>query len=115
MAGEEMLVYGGSITNVEIGAQGVREIAQNVRMILATRRGTCFLDRNFGVRQDMIDDPMPAARAKMIGEVVRKVEYYEPRVKVVSVEMIKPDDIALAMDGQMIPAVRIRIREGVAL
>ena len=104
---QEYFISGGSLTDVEIGATGLREIFQNVRMILATWRGTCVLDRNFGLRQDLIDDPMPVARAKMIGEVPEKVHFYEPRVKVMRVEVLPDPD---SIDGKMVVGVRIRIR-----
>ena len=117
MAGENELIFwvsGGPLTSVEIGVQGIREIIQNVKTILATRKGSVFLDRNFGVSQDMVDDPMPVARQKFIGEVTAEVERREPRVKVVKVETVNPG-LNEANNGTFVPRVLVRIRDGVLL
>ena len=104
-------VLGAPLTNIEIGASGIREIAQNVQTILATVRGTVFLDRTFGLNGEMVDKPLPVAMAYYSGDVVQEVEKQEPRVKVVSVSF-EPSDAA---NGELIPKVMIRIRPGVLL
>lgn len=107
-------VSGGPLTDIEIDATGIREIIQCVRTILATARGSLFLDRNFGVRQNMVDDPLPVAHQKFIGEVVAEVECQEPRVKVLKVELIDPG-VTESADGSLYPRVLLRIRDGVLL
>ena len=42
------------------------EVIQNVRCILATRKGSVPFDRAFGVSWDMLDKPLPVAKAMMI-------------------------------------------------
>jgi len=97
-----------SPTTVVIGATGLEEIYQNVRTILATRKGSVVLDREFGVDQTFLDQPTSLAMAKALPSIVEAVEKYEPRVKVTAVEWIDSD----AQDGRMVPRVRIRIRDG---
>jgi len=97
-----------SPTGVVIGATGLEEIYQNVRTILATPKGSVPLDRDFGVDQTFLDQPTRAAMTMALPSIVEAVEKYEPRVKVTDVAWIESD----AMDGRMIPQVRIRIRDG---
>lgn len=112
---DEMVIDTGPLTSIEIMATGLREIAQNVRTILATIRGTVFLDRTFGVDPSIIDLPTPAAKAKYINDVIAEVEKQEPRVQVISVEFLPPEPIMDAADGKVVPRVTIRVREGVLL
>lgn len=92
---------------IEIGATGGTEIAQNVRTILRTPRGTVPLDRSFGVADDLLDLPLPVAQAKYSGEIVKEIEKQEPRVKVLSVTY--KDDLSGAMEGKLIPVVKLKI------
>lgn len=114
MAGEELFISGGPLTDIEIGAEGIREIYQNVRVILATFAGSLMLDRHFGLRQNMVDDPLPVAKQKFTSEVTEKIQKYEPRVRVVRVGVTNPG-ITETADGAFYPNVVVRIREGVLL
>lgn len=62
------------------------EILQNVRTILATRKGSVPLDRDLGLSWEHLDKPYPVARSLMTAAVIEAVESYEPRVRVESVE-----------------------------
>jgi len=97
------------LTDVEILAPGARGIYQNVRTILATWRGTVFLDRTFGINPNMVDKPMTAARAKAMNDVITEVEKREPRVSVVSADFAGNDA------GQLSITVSVRIKKGVLL
>ena len=81
----------------------VREILQNVRTILSTRKGSVPLDRDFGLTWAHIDKPMPVAKMLM------RSEEYEPRATVVSVDF--DEDTASAMDGILKPRVVVQIGE----
>ena len=107
----EFEVIGAPLKDIEIGVAGIREIAQNVRTILSTIRGTLFLDRTFGINGEIIDKPLPVAMAYYSSDIVQEVEKQEPRAQVVSVSFMPSD----AADGELIPMVRIKIREGVLL
>lgn len=104
------LLVEGENKAVVIGpAMEAEEIAQNVRMILTTPKGTVPLDRDFGLDFDFIDRPTPRARALMAVEIVRQVGKYEPRAKVVKVDW--QDDPTAAMDGRLLPVITIDILE----
>ena len=48
--------------SVEIGATGLRGLAQEIRTALATRKGSVPLDRDFGLSWELIDLPPPNLR-----------------------------------------------------
>lgn len=80
------------------------EVLQNVRTILATRRGTVPLDRAFGVAWDFVDLPIQVARARISQDVIDAIEDYEPRAEVVRVTFNGD-----GLEGSLQPTVRIRI------
>lgn len=96
-----------------IGATGVTEIIQNVRIILSTIRGSVFLDRDFGLNPDFIDLPQMQAAFKYREEIINQIERYEPRVTVLEINF-KTDQNNL-IDGSLLPVVKIEIRDGVLL
>ena len=85
------------------------EVIQNVRCILATRKGSVPFDRTFGVSWGMLDKPLPVAKAMMIAAVVEAVQEYEPRAEVRGVRF--DADADAAMEGRLNPIVTIEIRE----
>lgn len=85
----------------------VREILQNVRMILSTRKGSVPMDRDFGLTWEHVDKPMPVAEMLMRSEVIDAVERYEPRARVTSVDFA--EDLDGAMDGVLKPVVTVQI------
>ena len=86
------------------------EVIQNMRCILATRKGSVPFDRAFGVSWDMLDRPLPVAKAMMIAAVVEAVQEYEPRAEVRGVRFNA--DSNAAMEGVLDPVVTIEINEG---
>ena len=88
------------------------EVIQNVRCILSTRKGSVPFDRAFGVSWDMLDRPLPVAKAMMIAAVVEAVQEYEPRAEVRGVKFNA--DGGAAMEGVLDPVVTIEINEGKA-
>ncbi|WP_282164358.1 GPW/gp25 family protein [Turicimonas muris] len=87
----------------------VSEILQNVRTIISTRIGTVPLDRDFGLSWDAVDEPLPIAQVRMRLAVIEAVKKYEPRAKVVSVEL--QDDIDKALEGIAVASVTVMIEE----
>ena len=75
------------------------EVAQNVRVIINTPKGTVPLDRDFGLDFTVLDRPMPVAKALMEVDIVDQVGTYEPRARVLEVKWLRDD--ALAMDGSV--------------
>ena len=97
-------------SGIEIGAEGLAEILQNVRIILTTPVGSVPLDRDFGVSWMFIGQPTPKAMAEAKIEIIEKIERYEPRVKVteVSFERLSTED---PQQGHLAPRVRIELRD----
>ncbi len=87
----------------------VAEVIQNVRTILATRKGTVPLDRDFGVSWEHLDKPLNLAMPLMKAGIIDAIEEFEPRAKVKSVDF--EDDTDNAMEGILQPKVVITIEE----
>lgn len=88
-------------------ATAVEEILQNVRTIITTPKFSVPLDRDFGLTMTMLDDPMPAAQAKLTAEIIAAIHRWERRVRVTNVSYV--EGVGDAMDGRLIPKVRVRI------
>lgn len=88
-----------------LGATGLTEIIQNVRLILTTPKGSVPLDRAFGLSQTFLDHPGPAAMALAMPEIFEAVEKYEPRVKVTAISWENSN----AQAGIFVPRVRIKV------
>jgi phage baseplate assembly protein W len=83
------------------------EIAQNVRMILTTPKGSVPLDRDFGLDFKVLDQPTSRAQALLSAEIITQVSRYEPRANVTKVDWENfPDE---AGDGRLIPRVSLRV------
>jgi phage baseplate assembly protein W len=89
---------------LKLGLTGVEEIAQNIRLILSTPKGSVPLDRNFGINWDLIDKPYPATIQLLKAEIVKAIENYEPMVKVKEVKLGKA-----SADGQLNVRVLVEI------
>lgn len=60
----------------------LKQIAACLRVLYRTPVGSVALDRDFGLDWSFLDLPLPAAKARIEGELIRKTAKYEPRVKV---------------------------------
>ncbi len=87
----------------------LEEVVQNVRMIITTPKGSVPLDRDFGLDFDVIDRPMPVARALMEVDIVDQVGRYEPRARVLQVSWA--EDETQAMDGRAVAQVLIDVED----
>lgn len=88
-----------------------REVLQNVRTILTTRRGTVPLDRDFGLTWDQVDSPTSVVMMRLRSEIIDAIETYEPRATVVSVDF--DENTEDAMDGVLTPRVTVSIGDEV--
>ena len=95
--------------SVEIGATGLRGLAQEIRTALATRKGSVPLDRDFGLAWELIDLPLPESRPLLVAEIGRGLERCVPRIKVKSVTF--RTDTSGAADGKLTPVVTVEIRK----
>jgi phage baseplate assembly protein W len=89
-------------TPLDFGATGIKEILQNVRMILSTAEYSCPLNRGFAWNPD-VDAPINIVQAKQIHRLIEAVKKYEPRAQVVNVAFQGSED------GMLKPIVRVRI------
>lgn len=87
-------------------ADEITEVIQNVRTILNTRRGTVPGDRDFGIGWDFIDQPIAVAQAMISTEVIQQLQRYEPRAKVISIDIRNQ---SAAQDGQLKPVITIGV------
>lgn len=94
---------GAALTLNETGA--VASVLQNVAIILATRRGTCPLYRDFGISMDFLDRPMPVAKTLAYAEIKEAVEAYESRAQVVNITFSESPE----NPGQLNPVVEVNI------
>ena len=95
---------------VELGLTGVERIAQRVRLIWTTPKRSVPLDRGFGLETKYIDRPSRKARAGLAVDGIEATEYYEPNIKVKSVEWAESADEAL--DGTLKPKITVALVEG---
>lgn len=89
-----------------IRINGIEESeAEDIRRCLTTlysvREGEQPLDRDFGLAQDFLDQPVPIAKNMLALEVIEKTQRYEKRVKVERVEYA-------AEGGQLIPVICLK-------
>lgn len=82
------------------------EVLQNVRTILATRKGTVPLDRDFGLEWEHVDKPIQLIQA----EIIEAVERWEPRAVIDKIEF--GEGAEEAMDGLLNPIITLSIGGG---
>ena len=69
-----------------IDAMNMREVNLQLCAVLSAE-GSVPLERSYGIDVDLVDDPSVVAQALLQQEIIEKVEKYEPRVLVKSVEI----------------------------
>lgn len=65
-------------------------ILQGIRVLLATRRGSVPLYRDFGLTMEYLDKPLPVAQALIAAELAEAIGRFEPRAKLAGVT-VRPD------------------------
>ena len=96
--------------NVQAAVIKINEIeeseAEDIRRCLTTlysvREGEQPLDREFGLKQEFLDQPVPIAKNMLALEVIEKTQRYEKRVKVEKVEYKAGEE------GQLIPIIYLK-------
>jgi phage baseplate assembly protein W len=84
-------------TQLNLGATGLNEVLQNVRVILTTRIGTVMLDRKFGLDFSFLDVPQNKAQLIIVQQVCAGLTYFEPRVRFSSIQF-GIDSVSYAMN-----------------
>ncbi|MBR2895750.1 MAG: GPW/gp25 family protein [Oscillospiraceae bacterium] len=82
----------------------VLSVLQNIALILATPKGSVPMYREFGLEQDFLDLPEPAARVRMIAPIREAIERWEPRASVKQITFTHTE-------GKMVPHVEVEILE----
>lgn len=86
-------------------SETVASVLQNIALILKTPKGSVPMYREFGLSQDFLDRPMPAAKASLRVAVKEAIERWEPRAEFV--------DVTFAGDasnpGELDPTVEVKI------
>ena len=96
-----------SQTGIKIGAEGIEDVLQCVRLILSTPKGSVPLDRDFGIDWTMIDRPAGGVSQIIKAHIVRQIQKYEPRAKVKKVELSSQE----LPDGKLRVKVLIEVGE----
>lgn len=92
-------------TNIALDAEGFsqeeyEDIKRCLETLLSIREGSQPLDREFGINLDGIAGyPVDIARNMLSLEIIEKVERYEPRATVESIEYEE------TMDGSLCPHI----------
>jgi phage baseplate assembly protein W len=73
---------------LDFGATGIREIVQNLVVLMLTPIYSQCLDRELGLDMSFVDRPMQIAQNMVISEIVDKVPQFEDRVEVTDVEFL---------------------------
>ncbi|MDE7247863.1 MAG: lysozyme [Lachnospiraceae bacterium] len=96
--------------NIQAAVIRINEIeeseAEDIRKCLTTlysvREGEQPLDREFGLKQDFLDQPVPIAKNMLALEVIEKTQRYEKRVRVEKVEY------GTSEEGQLVPIIYLK-------
>ena len=92
---------------VNIGVTGIVQLEQEIRTVLATRKGSVPLDRDFGITWDYVDLPLSEAMQYMVAEIGQQLERYVPRIKVRDISFASDNPV----DGKLQPVVTVEIRQ----
>jgi phage baseplate assembly protein W len=76
----------GTLDRIDFGATGVKEVLQNVKTLLCTKKFSVPLDRDIGLAFSPLDMPYPKAQAGIRAEIFQAIREFEPRAKAVKVD-----------------------------
>lgn len=66
----------------------VKSVLQNITVLMATRKGTVPMYREFGLEMDYIDKPIEVAKTLMMAEMAEAIEVFEPRAKLLNIDFV---------------------------
>lgn len=92
---------------IRIGATGLAGLEQEIRTVLATRKGSVPLDRDFGLSWEFVDKPMTEAMPYMVAEIGQQLERFVPRIRVRDISFTSAEPV----EGVLQPTVTVEIRE----
>lgn len=95
----------GEKEDIKLGARGLEDLRQCIKILMSTIKGSVFLDRRFGIDGSVID--MPINRLGTLFEAINTaIEEYEPRVEVLEIVPYRS-----TLDGAVEVKVKFKIRE----
>ena len=83
------------------------EIAQNIRTILLTAKGSVPLDREFGMDMSIIDKPLNVVQSRYVAAAAEAISRYEPRVRLKEIIWSESEKLY----GELRPIVRVVLRQ----
>lgn len=86
----------------EIEESEAEDIKRCLTTLYSVREGEQPLDRDFGLKQEFLDQTVPIAKNLLALEVLEKTQRYEKRVKVEKVEY------EASQEGQLIPVIYLK-------
>ena len=78
------------------------EIAQNILLILLTEKFSVPLDRELGLRANILDAPL-SSQAQLTAEIAKAIAEGEPRARLDNISFAKSD----LLDGKLVPVVHV--------
>lgn len=84
------------------------EVAQNLKTLFGTVKGSVPGDRDFGLTAIYLDSPMPVAMAMLSAEMVEAAAKYEPRANITDIKFSSSAD---ALSGELIPVYKFELVE----
>lgn len=86
----------------EVEEKEADDIRRCLTTLYSVREGEQPLDRDFGLKQAFLDQPVPIAKNMLALEVIEKTQRYEKRVKVDKVEY------ETSQEGQLVPLIYLK-------
>ncbi|WP_068775783.1 GPW/gp25 family protein [Paenibacillus sp. FJAT-26967] len=83
------------------------EVEQNIRTILSTPAGSAPFARDIGIPTEVLDEPIPIAKARLTGLIISSLTVQEPRTQIEEVTFFED-----ASAGRLVPVIRYTIKEG---
>lgn len=80
------------------------DIRRCLETLYQTPEGTCPLDREFGLSQDLVGLPLDVAQNEFALEIIEKTEKYEPRANI--------KEILFEMNAEGIMQAEVRLTDG---
>lgn len=66
-------------------SETIAEIIEGINFLCSTPTGKFPMNRNFGIDQDLLDEPITSVKSLLAIEYKEKIERFEPRVEVLDV------------------------------
>lgn len=83
----------------------IKAVLQNVHLLLTTPKGSVPMYREFGLKQDFVDKPIPVAQTLMTSYIREALEEFEPRAKFVGITFVEDNN----SPGRIIPVLEVEI------